>query len=240
MGVPVIGCSCSVCSSNDLHNKRLRPSGLLQIKEKNFLIDVGPDFREQVLHYGIEHLDGILFTHSHFDHTAGFDDLKAFYYMQKKPVPILLSQETFADLKLRFHYLIDGASAKFFDFQLLPSNFGFFVFEGIEWHYMSYFQMGMKVTGFRYRDFAYISDIRDEVEPVITALHGVKTLVLSALRERPSEAHFSLDEAIAFSRAVKASATWLTHITHELDATKTNQKLPPEIQLSYDGLRINL
>lgn len=243
MGVPVIGCSCPVCTSNSPNNKRLRSSGLLKVQGKAFLIDAGPDFREQALKYRINHLDGILLTHTHFDHIGGLDDLRVFYFIQRHPLSCLVSQETFEELKVRYHYLMiplqNGKTVcTQLDFQILEGDFGKVDFQGVPIHYLTYFQAGMKVTGYRIGNFAYVSDIREYTDEVIEALKGVETLVLSALRFSASEMHFSVEEAIAFARKVRAKKTWFTHIAHDLDHDKTNELLPPDIRMGYDGLEI--
>lgn len=245
MGVPVISCTCKVCTSTSPFNKRLRPSGLLRVEGKDFLIDAGPDIRLQALRYGITDLDGALLTHSHFDHIAGVDDLRIFYYLHHRRFPCLLSEETLNELKLRYHYLFfqtkDGSlESKPFDFQTLKSDFGKVSFQGVTLNHVTYFQSGMKVTGYQYGTFAYISDIRQYEERLIKELNGVETLVLSALRFTPSEMHFNIDEAIDFAKRVGAKRTYLTHITHDLDHEETNAKLPSDIQLSYDGLEIEI
>ncbi len=249
-GVPLIGCNCAVCRSKDPHDKRLRPSGLLQVKGKNFLIDVGPDFREQALKYEISHIDGILITHSHFDHIGGLDDLRAFNFLQKQKIPCLLSIETFDELKLRYHYLIrdqkEGETVcADLDFHILDKDFGEIEFQGLVWDFVSFYQGEMKVTGFRLGDFAYISDIREFTEEVYDALVGVKTLVVSAAK--PSEIliargvakrHLSIEEAIDFSERINASKTWITHIGHEIGHEEVIRELPQGISLAYDGLAI--
>ncbi len=242
-GVPLIGCHCPVCQSTDPHNKRLRPSALIKVRDKHFIIDVGPDFRTQALTYKIERLDGVLITHTHYDHIGGVDDLRAFFFLQKKRLPCLLSKESFEELKIRLHYLMqpkkDGHSiCAQIDFFVLDRDFGQITFEGETWRYMSYFQSGMKVNGLRLGKMAYVSDIREYKEEVFEALKGVEVLVLSALRHGESTMHFNLEEAIQFSEKVAAKKTWITHISHELDHKETNQKLPHNVQLSYDGLKI--
>lgn len=240
MGIPVIGCTCRVCSSLASQNKRLRPSGLIEARGKRFLIDVGPDFREQALKFGITHLDGLLLTHVHFDHIAGIDDLRAFYFIHKTKIPCLLSKETLEDLKIRYHYLFrpmaehTTMSAQI-EFEPLETDFGEVDFQGIRIKYMSYFQGKTKVTGFRLGDFAYVSDIRTYTDELIDSLKGVNTLVVSALRERLSPVHFSVNEAVEFAQKIGAKKTYFTHIAHELDHVETNKKLPPGIELGYDG-----
>ena len=242
-GVPVIGCHCSVCQSHSTRNRRLRSSGLIAVKDKIYLLDVGPDFREQALKYDIAHLDGVLLTHAHFDHVGGLDDLRVYYYLQKKALPCLLSEDTLEELKLRYHYMVKGVKRKNptctqLDFQLLSSDFGKVSFEGLRVQYLSYYQSGMKITGFRFGNFAYVSDIHEYTEKVFPALQGVSILVLSALRHSSSEMHFTIEEAVSFARKVGAEKTYFTHIAHDLDYEATNAQLPSDIRLSYDGLEV--
>ena len=241
----MIGCDCRVCSSTSKFNKRLRSSGLIRIRDKNYLIDVGPDFRAQALQFNIKHLDAIFLTHAHADHIAGIDDLRAYYFLEKKKIPCWLSQETFDEVKLRYHYMLTplafgkSISAQI-DFQILGEDFGHFDLEKVHFEYFSYFQMNMKVTGFRVGNFAYVSDIREYTDQIFHSLKGIDILVLSALRHEPSPMHFSLEEAIAFSRRTSAKMTYLTHISHELEHEATNALLPPEVRMSYDGLEISI
>ncbi len=244
MGVPVIGCSCSVCRSPSDRNKRLRSAGLLKIGSKTLLIDVGPDFRQQALKFQIKHLDGILLTHCHFDHIGGLDDLRVFYFIQKKALPCLLSKEMMEDLKVRYDYLMQPLSKgksvyTQLDFQVLEGDFGLTHFEGIPIQYLSYTQAGIKVNGFRVGSFAYVSDIREYSETIFDALKGVEVLVLSSLALLPSRMHFSVEEAIAFANRVGASMTYLTHAAHELDYEEVSRDLPSQVRLSYDGLEIS-
>jgi phosphoribosyl 1,2-cyclic phosphate phosphodiesterase len=244
-GVPMIGCECEVCHSSSSYNKRLRSAGLIRIKDKNFLIDVGPDFRAQALQYNIVHLAGVLLTHAHSDHIAGIDDLRPYYFLHKTKLPCVLSQETFEEVKLRYHYMLtpltNGKSISAqIDFRILPQDFGDFELEGVRFEYFSYFQTSMKVTGFRVGNFAYVSDIRQYSERVVEMLQGVDILVLSALRHVPNAMHFSVEEAVAFARSVAAKKTYLTHIAHDLEYAGTNATLPSDVRMSYDGLEISI
>lgn len=234
-GVPVIGCDCSVCQKES----RLRPSGLLKIGDKRVLIDVGPDFREQALRAKINALDGLLLTHTHYDHIAGIDELRIYFLREKKKIPCLLSEESLKDLQKRYDYLfrkIEGPTLSAqIETHVLLGDEGALDFLGLPIRYVSYFQGGTKVNGFRIGDFAYISDIRDYEESIFKQLKGVKNLVLSALKEAPSPLHLSLDEAVFFSEKVGATRTRITHISHAMDAEIVNQKLPLSVQLGYDG-----
>lgn len=243
-GVPLIGCECPVCTSPSPYNKRMRPSALVNINKKQFLIDAGPDFRTQALRSGIKNLDGVLFTHAHHDHTAGIDDLRIFSYRNKAPLPTLLSIETADEIKKRFDYIFQPThhyetSIPKMELTLLPNDEGTITFQGIPISYVTYEQGGMKVNGFRFGDLAYLSDIRKYQPSIFKELQGVKNLIISALRHTTSPLHFSVGEAIKFIDEVGAETAWLTHISHDLDYEQTNADLPDHIKLAYDGLEIN-
>jgi phosphoribosyl 1,2-cyclic phosphate phosphodiesterase len=243
-GVPVIGCHCAVCQSPSPLNKRLRPSALITIDKQLFLIDAGPDFRQQALLNHLTHLDGVLFTHAHHDHTGGIDELRVLYYKSKKALPTLLSRATFDEIKRRYDYifnvdpLYDKLTTKV-QLHILPQLEGSIVFEGVPIQYMSFEQGGMQVNGYRFGNLAYLSDIRVFSPSIFEHLKGVKTLVISALRHETSALHFSLNEAVEFANQVGADNTWLMHISHDLEHDQTNSILPPHIRLAYDGLQID-
>lgn len=242
-GVPMIGCTCSVCTSSSAFNRRLRPSGLIEVADKKLLIDVGPDFRQQALTHRIDRLDGLLLTHTHFDHVAGIDELRIYYIRQKKALPCLLSVETLDELKKRYYYLfqpvgeVPTLSAQL-ELQILEEEAGETLFCGLRIGYLSYFQGTMKVNGFRIGDFAYVSDIREYEEGVFASLKGIETLVISALRAESSQLHLSFEEAIAFARRVGAKKTWLTHLGHFYDHDEINAQLPSDVRVGYDGLQL--
>lgn len=242
-GIPVIGCSCTVCLSNDLLNQRLRPSVLLQIDNRRYLIDAGPDFRLQALRYGVTELNGLLLTHAHYDHTAGIDDLRPLCFRRVTPLPILLSAETALDLRVRYSYMFQPQPGQEsfvprLDLQILPQLVGQIDFEGLPLQYVTYKQMKMSVNGYRIGDLAYLTDIRDFSSSLFETLKGVRYLIISALRYTQSLFHLSVDEAIDFAKKLKVEKTWLTHISHELEHHQTNAYLPANMCLAYDGLEI--
>jgi phosphoribosyl 1,2-cyclic phosphate phosphodiesterase len=242
MGIPVIGCDCSVCQSKDPHNKRQRSSALLTIEGKKILIDCGPDYRYQALQYHIRHLDGVILTHSHYDHACGLDELRIYAMRSKGPIPLLVCPETFDDIKKTFGYLlienrVDQLKTKF-ELQILEKQRGETEFLGLKIHYISFEQAGMRVNGFRFGDLAYVSDIRTFDESIFDDLQGLKTLVISALRFTPSPLHFSIDEALAFIERCGAKKAWLIHLSHDVDHQHTNAYLPENVRLAYDGLEI--
>lgn len=242
LGVPMLGCQCEVCQSTSPFNKRLRPSALLQINQKQLLIDVGPDFRYQALRSHLTHLDGILFTHSHQDHTAGIDDLRPLSFKRETPLPFLCSAETAKDIKERFHFAFKPIHThpltSRLEAHLLPDKKGKIIFQGIEVGYYTFYQDNMGVNAYRFGDLAYVSDIKNFDPDIFDWLKGVKVLVVSALRFTPSNLHLSVDEAVDFANQVGVEKAWLTHTSHDLDYEKTNAYLPSHIQLAYDGLEI--
>lgn len=245
LGVPVIGCPCPQCQSTDPKNKRFRSSLLLNLGGKTVLIDAGPDFKAQALKYSINHLDGVIFTHAHQDHTGGADDLRIYHYRNKGPLPCLVSRPTAEDLKLRFYFMFkeqpfEPVKSSRLEMEILEDREGNVEFLGIPIRYFSYEQVGMQVMGIRIGSFAYVTDIREYKPEIFEELKGVKTLVLSALKFTPSHMHFSVDEAIEFIEKIKPERAYLTHIAHELDHEKTNAYLPSGIELACDGLKIEL
>ena len=243
MGIPVIGCSCAVCKSNNQKNMRLRCSALCEIDNQHILIDCGPDFRYQALKYNIQNIDGLILTHSHNDHTAGIDELRVLCMKNRKPIPCLLSRDTQKDLKVRFNYLFEekepyaGLLSRF-AMQEFERERGQVVFQGIRLNYFSYEQLGMRVDGIRFGDLAYVTDIKEYKETIFEDLKGIKTLILSALRFDSTKMHFSIDDAVAFVKKTGAKKTWLIHIAHELDHEKGNTYLPEDIKIAYDGLQL--
>jgi len=241
MGIPVIGCDCPVCSSSSHFNKRWRPSAMITKGNQKIVLDCGPDFRLQALHYKIDTLDGVIFTHAHHDHTAGIDDLRIYTLRSGKPMPCLLSQETLKDLQERYGYIFnenyEGMKLTTnLQTTITPGNEGDINFLGWDIHYVTYVQGGMRVNGLRFGDLAFLTDIREYDSSIFDSLRNLKTLVISALRYTPSHLHFSVDEAVEFAQKVGAEQTWLTHIAHDLDHEETNAYLPANIRLGYDGL----
>lgn len=245
LGIPVIGCHCSTCESPLPVNKRLRSSILINKNGKTLLIDTSPDLREQALKFHVEKIDGVLFTHAHYDHTAGIDDLRIYHFINKHTLPCLASKETADDLKKRYYYMFkdqpyEAIHQSRLELLLLPKDRGTLLFEGIHLRYFSFQQLTMKITGFRIDNFAYVTDIKSYPETIFEDLEGVDTLILSALRYTSSPMHLSIDEAVDFAKKAKVKKTWLIHMAHELEHERANNYLPQDIQLAYDGLKLTL
>lgn len=243
-GIPQIGCSCEVCQSTNPKNKRLRPSVLLTIDSKKLLVDVGPDFRYQALKFGITKLDGVLITHTHSDHIAGLDELRIFYLLQKKSVPILISKSSFEEIKKRLSYLFqerkkENSLPAQLDFHILKDSFGEVNFLDLPIKYTTYQQGGIDVTGFRFNDMAYVTDLKIYPNTIFDELKGVKVLIMSALKKDLSPMHLSFEEAIAFSKKVGAKETIFMHMGHEVEHETMSKELQSSFSLAYDGMKIS-
>ena len=241
-GIPVIGCSCEVCSSMDYRDKRLRTSIHIELDGKSFVIDTGPDFRQQVLRERIKKLDAVIFTHSHKDHIAGLDDVRAYNFSQQKSMPVYGTREVHEQLKREFYYAFsDKKYPGIPQLDLIELNGSDFNIEGISIKTLPVQHMKLPVLGFRIGDFSYITDANFIPDSTFEKLKGTKTLVLNALQKEDHVSHFNLQEAIAVASQVHAEQTYFVHMSHRLGLHKTiEQELPVHIKLAFDGLRLDL
>jgi phosphoribosyl 1,2-cyclic phosphate phosphodiesterase len=236
IGVPMLGCKCMVCSSSNPNNKRLRSQAVIRIKEKNILIDVGPDIRFQCLKYGIERVDAIFISHYHDDHIGGLNDMMGFYFHRNRvPIPVYLSENTFQVIQSRFGYLLER-----FEFILINDHQGKFSLFGKEFHFFAYEQGSVPVLGFRYKNAAYITDIKTYDQKIFSFLEGVENLVLSALNGKGSHMHFSIEEAELFAKKAKIQSTYLIHLNHEVEYTDTMKQLQNGVSLATDGMELDV
>lgn len=241
-GIPVIACSCAVCTSADTRDKRLRSSILLQVDDKNIVIDSGPDFRYQMLRAGVIHLDALVFTHEHKDHTAGLDDIRAFNYKQGEAINVYAHKRVQDALKKEFSYIF--AHHKYPGIpQLDLFEIGHHPFEvaGVPFIPIEVMHFQLPVLGFRIADFTYITDAKTVSEVEKAKIKGSKVLVINALQQEKHISHFTLEEAVAFAQEISAEKTYFTHISHRLGTHQKISKLVPAgVELAYDGLCINL
>ena len=241
-GIPVIACSCAVCTSADTRDKRLRSSVLLQVDDKNIVIDSGPDFRYQMLRAGITHLDALVFTHEHKDHTAGLDDIRAFNYKQGEAINVYAHKRVQDALKKEFSYIF--AHHKYPGIpQLDLFEIGHHPFEvaGVPFIPIEVMHFQLPVLGFRIADFTYITDAKTVTELEKAKIKGSKVLVINALQQEKHISHFTLEEAVAFAQDIGAEKTYFTHISHRLGThQKISKLIPAGVELAYDGLCINL
>lgn len=238
----MIACDCAVCRSTDPKDKRLRSSILVESSTTSFVIDTTPDFRYQMLRINNKKLDAVLFTHSHKDHIAGLDDIRAYNYIQKKAIDVYANSSTETQLRREFYYvfseqkypgipqinlhIIDDKPFMIGDIKVIPI---------LVWH------LNMPVLGFRMGDFTYITDA-NRIDPVEKdKIIGSKVLVLNALRKEQHISHFTLNEAIALALELKVPEVYFTHISHQLGKHKDiNLILPEHIRLAYDGLTLQM
>lgn len=240
-GVPVIGCPCPVCGSTDPRDRRLRTSFHVRTPEGSFVIDAGPDFRQQMLREGITDLDAILLTHEHNDHVMGMDDVRPYNFMQRRDMPVYGRARVLEEIRKRFAYAFDaepypGAPR----FSLVPIEpGGTFLLGDLEVQTIEVDHGGLPVLGFRFGDLVYITDakhIRDEERAKI---RGARVLVLNALRWEPHYSHLHVEAAIALARDCGVGETWFTHISHGMGCyAEIQPRLPDGFGLAWDGLRV--
>ena len=241
-GIPIIGSDHPVCLSSDPKDKRLRVSVLVEWDGFTYVIDCGPDFRYQMLRSNCKRIDGIIFTHEHSDHVLGLDDIRPFYFRQGD-ISIYAHKRVLKALKKRFDYIfaiknkypgaptlnvnrVKNTSFKLTNLEVIPIN-------GL--HYK------LQVFGYRFNDFAYLTDMKTLEEKEINKLKGVKVLVVNALRMEPHISHFNLEEALEFINIVKPDKAYLTHISHLLGFHEDVEKmLPDNVFLAYDNLQITV
>ena len=242
-GIPVIGSHHSVCKSTDSKDKRLRVSIWITWDDFSFVIDCGPDFRQQMLTSNCQKIDGILYTHEHADHTAGLDDIRPFNYRQGE-IPIYAHQRVIENLKKRFDYVFETVNkypgAPSVKPNEVVNNFPFPI-ENKMAIPINVYHGDLQVFGYRIDDFAYLTDVKTIEKSEIEKLIGVKVLVVNALREESHSTHFNLQEALDFIALIQPEKTYLTHISHLFGFHEEIQKkLPENVFLAYDNLEITI
>jgi phosphoribosyl 1,2-cyclic phosphate phosphodiesterase len=241
-GVPVIACTCEVCCSLDFRDKRLRVSVHLQIDNKSFIIDSGPDFRQQVLRERIKTLDALLFTHEHKDHTAGMDDIRSYNFRQKKDMPIYARSTVIEQLKREFFYIFTEnkyPGVPRVQVNIIDNNP--FTIEGIQVTPIEVMHYRLPVFGFRIGDFTYITDANFIAEEELQKIRGSKVVVLNALQKENHISHFTLAQAVELLEELQPEKAFLTHISHKLGLhAEVEKELPPFIKIAYDGLRVEV
>ena len=242
-GIPVIGSSHPVCQSTDPKDKRLRVSVLLSWKNFNYVIDCGPDFRQQMLANNVRSLDGILFTHEHADHTAGIDDIRPYFFRQGD-IPIFAHQRVIKILRRRFDYIFadsnryPGAPAVKVNVVQNDRPFSIGDKQAIP---IDAYHNRLQVFGYRVGDFAYLTDVKTVDDKEIEKIKGVKVLSVNALRIDPHHSHFNLEEALQFVEKVKPKKAYFTHISHYLGFhAEVEKMLPKNVHLAYDNLVISV
>ncbi len=241
-GIPIIGSTHPVCLSDDPKDKRLRVSVLISWDNYQFVIDCGPDFRQQMLSNHVDRIDGVLFTHEHADHTMGLDDIRPFFFRQGD-IPIYAHKRVLEALKKRFDYIFASenkypGAPSVIENEIINEPFALGNIDVIP---INTFHNRLQVFGFRFKDFAYLTDVKTVEEKEKLKLKGVKVLVVNALRIEPHHSHFNLEEAIAFIEEIAPEKAYLTHISHMLGFHEEVEKqLPDHISIAYDNLKITI
>ena len=248
-GVPIIGCNCEVCSSTDERDKRLRTSALVTYDGVSILIDAGPDFRQQMLREKISHLDAIILTHQHKDHTGGLDDVRALNYIEKCALPIYCEGRVEKSLRMEYSYVF--AQHKYPgipEFNIKIINEMPFTVTGANgaevkitpirvMHYC------LPILGFRIGGLAYITDANFIADEEYDKFKGVSLFVINTVKRTTHISHYSLPEAIGIAARVGAQSTYITHLSHQLPTHAQLKKelsaQPFNIEPAYDGLTLD-
>jgi phosphoribosyl 1,2-cyclic phosphate phosphodiesterase len=241
-GVPVIACGCEVCQSLDFRDKRLRVSIHIEIDGKSFVIDTGPDFRQQMLRERIKNLDAVIFTHEHKDHTAGLDDVRAYNFFQKKDMPVYARKQVLEQIQQEFAYAftaIKYPGIPQIDLHEIENQP--FEIAGVNFTPVEVMHLHLPVFGFRIKDFTYITDVNFISDEELEKVKGSKIVVMGALRKEKHLSHFSLSEAIEVLEKIAPEQAYITHISHQMGLHReVEMELPPFIHLAYDGLVLKL
>ncbi len=241
-GVPVITCTCEVCRSLDFRDKRLRSSVHVEVDGLSLVIDTGPDFRQQMLRERIRHLDAIIYTHEHKDHTAGMDDVRSFNFAQKMDMPIYARASVIDQIKREFSYVF--AEIKYPGVPRIKANAienSTFLIHQTPITPIEVLHYKLPVYGFRIGDFCYITDTNHIPEEEMAKIQGCKILVLNALQKTEHISHFTLNEAIEMAQKINPEHAYFTHISHKLGKhAEVSEELPENIHLAYDGLKVHL
>jgi phosphoribosyl 1,2-cyclic phosphate phosphodiesterase len=241
MGVPTVGCDCEVCHSTDPRDRRTRPSVLVEYDGRTILIDTTPDFREQAIREQIRHIDAVLYTHAHADHVLGLDDLRPLSYRHKpNKLPLYARPEAAEFLRNMFRYIFD-ADYKFgglAQVELRPIQGPLDLF-GARFEPVTVIHGETEIYGFRFGSAAYLTDHSGIPEASFARLQDLDVLFLDALRHKPHPTHSTVENSLRIVERLKPKRAFFTHICHDLPHAATNASLPPNAQLSYDGMKLD-
>ena len=239
-GVPVIACPCAVCTSRDSKDKRLRSSILITHQHKNYIIDTGPDFREQMLRANVLTLQAIIYTHQHRDHVAGMDDIRAYNFFEDRAIDVYATDVVQEELRRTFYYAFEEKRYPGTPEAILHTITNTpFVVDGLTFIPVLVYHHKMPVYGYRIGNFAYITDASRIEDDELQKIKGVDTLVINALRREKHIAHFTLEEALHMIERINPERAYLTHVSHQLGRyNDVSLELPPHVHLAYDGLEI--
>lgn len=246
VGIPMIGCSCPVCTSSDPRNTRSRSSLYISTETFAFVIDTSPDFRNQMLRHNIRRCQAVLFTHAHADHIFGFDDIRRFNTIHQTVLPAYAEAPTLRDLRRAFHYIDDkpstlGLYRAQIDFKTIESTF---TLGDVTVTPLRVTHHGSHMTGYLLehgqRRMAYIPDCSELPDETVERLCGIDCLILDCLRYRPHPAHLNVERSLAYIQRIAPTKAYLTHLCHDIDHATLEATLPPHIRIAYDGLTLHL
>jgi len=242
VGVPTIGCGCEVCRSTDPRDSRMRPSILISYQGRNILVDTTPDFRSQALRAGLDHVDAVLFTHSHADHIMGLDDLRPFNFRQGGHIPIYAAPDAMETIQRTFQYIFDIRKRESNVPQLTPRILNGRPFDlfGVCFTPVPVMHGSAAIYGFRFSSAAYLTDHSGIPERSRDLLRGLDVLFLDALRYRPHPTHSTIQHSVQTVEELQPRVAYFTHISHDVGHERAESVLPPHIRLAYDGLEIAL
>lgn len=246
-GVPVIGCKCEVCRSEDGRDRRLRTAAMVEMGGKRFIIDAGPDFRYQMLREGVTHIDAILLTHEHKDHTGGIDDVRAFNFVDFPVIHtmhIYGNEPTITSIRRDFHYAFSEDKYRGvpeIELHTIAEDKPFVVADVEVMPVVGSHSERFRSVGFRFGELAYLTDMNAIADEEIAKLQGVKVLIVNALRWESHNSHFSVAEALEVIRRVAPERAYLTHMSHRIGLhAVVEQHLPEGVYLAYDGLTVTI
>lgn len=241
-GVPVIGCKCLTCISDNPKNKRTRSSVLLSLDSgKNILIDTAVELRQQMINNDVKCVNAVLYTHAHADHVHGLDDIRFFNMLQKTSIPCYGNKLAINSLEKMYYYIFEdgqvGGGKPLITLNIIND---IFELEGETIIPIAAYHGTLPILGYRIRDFVYLTDVNSIPESSYSLLNDADVLVIGALRQTPHPTHFSVSEAIEVINRIKPKRAYLTHVGHTLEYTETSAELPENVYLSYDGLELKI
>ncbi len=241
VGVPMIGCTCAVCRSTDPRDHRLRPSLLVRFDGFEVLIDTGPDLRQQALRAGMKRLDAVFYTHCHADHILGIDDIRPFNFMSHSSIPIHGSAETLDCIQRTFAYAFDGRPTQSSRPKLEPQlmNGQPIDIHGLHFQPVPVIHGKLACHGFRFGNIAYLTDFSAIPDSSLCMLRNLDILFLDALRHKPHPMHSTVEASLHLVELLHPKQAYFTHVSHDLPHALTEETLPPNVHLAYDGLELH-
>lgn len=240
-GVPVIGCKCNTCRSENPRNKRTRASILVTGNDRNILIDTSTDLRFQALRFNVDRIDAVFFTHAHADHIHGIDELRSFNLIQGGAIPCFGSGETLDAIRNKFNYIFDGSERNGWvpslQINIIEDAFDLYDIRVVP---IKIFHGDSMILGYRMDDVAYLTDCNGIPDDSMNSLRDTALLILDATRYQPHAKHYGLSEAIKVIEELTPKRAVLTHLSHSFDHDRVNSDLPPGIELAYDGMEVEV